>query len=1261
MKVLLLLILLCSQLFAQSNDFKAVQELLDLDRFHAYTQSWAHTMAGRDKKEIAKIVLNLKPTEIAAMKLPAEKFTDAFHYDELILKILHKKHPSLNVTKEEVAWGYDFYKRKLNAAYKIAAPTASMDPKAAAIITPGHSGGLSVAIDPANIDDVLLNVDSYVSGRTTRAVFWEASASNRKIELHVGSGKDFKDNLAQRGAKVLGEIKTHANNYNPIYIVQDPGAKSFHYAVTEISGSDRLKHFQMQSSLVRWEKNLGKLAPPPPVQVIGDALAKFANEEATLTQVLKVVPKADHVVIGQKGAFDRTVRSLGKIHAVLELAEKNPAALKMALSAEHYKLVEKALANKDELTSFVMKNASPVDKLYEAAQDVLLQNKINLAPNPAVYNLDRGTYEVSDYMLQGKNGKVQRWRVFSNVWGDEVLPIANSLKATGHSNVVYIGTAGALPESGLKVGDLVVPKKSHDIAGVVRELDNQIIPAGAKKVDMVTHVSSPFEETTGWLAERKKIAQLVEVETGYLAKVFNGPNDRMSIMLLVSDMVGVEGETLAEASSAIRRKAQINALSSVLDEAKVSRPLVTSLAGDKLGQWLDELAPTRDPVSRFQAYKAAEARGISTKEELAKFLDNEKGFTTKRLITSLEEADARLAKVLDGALDAGIRPSIALNNEFLEGRWNPANGPIKVNLQVANPQLEEELKKLISALKKEDKQLAKFLDLSLTTSNPGKEWIKLPGLLDSVDGSLFNLYKDSAIGFGGLAITETRTGNIKFVQVAPPTKGKAVANLAYFAPDEATDVLLKKFATNTDEVEKVLIKHINEMNDYYSGGKNWEIKFSKVKDLPEGALASIVPELGADKLHIHVKMTPEGLKNPAVVLEEIVHLHQITHPPIYVSGGAFTHPYEWAETVANAKAGSPRAMERLARLELEAIRASSDKLSEIFSSDLDFNADEFKKYFQAREAHAEVIYKDVSKLAKADMKKRKAAWDEMKTVFDQMEKEPVKFNDLVAKNDRKGVRKMLEKYLPWDVMEPSETHAWKNWLDAIETPDPSKTKVMFRGMDGDILIKTADGKPGMLSTVLTKNQGNYTRRLRSLATLRERIGTSTIQGTYAVKGVSNGPSLLTAMSKHSYDPVGSPFLSVSNLDIAENFSTRSMAAMLIDERRLVPNAMAWDFTTEVERLVPLVVFPDEVIHFEAYEEAFHRDDFIKKVEKNLGRKLKEHELLSAHYQEEDFIKDGYKRVKALMLDSSSLPAMQGCMIDGKSCACVFKTLNALLK
>ncbi len=1265
-KFLALFFLFLSSLsFAQGVDYSRLEALLDLDRFEAYTKAWASTMHGRGKVEIAEAIRKISPQEFAAMNLDGKKLKDAMNYDGLILQILKKTKPELKVTAVDVEWGYNFFKRKLNDAYTVSA----VKPRAGPVVLPETifreemRSPIPLGTSSQNADEVLLDVGGYASDRTTRGVFWEASEANRTIELHVGSAGDFRNEMNLRGTTIIGEVDTKARNYNPIYLVQNPGEKSFQYAITEISGADRLRHFQLQTELVRWPNPTGKVAKPAPIIVVGDATSNLLDEEKTLTRVLNNIPRADHVVIGQKGAFERTFGSIGKVNSLLRMEEKNRAAMAAVLTANDMNLLDKAKVG--NISEFVMKYASDIDKLYEEVKPLLEKNRL-LSSSFTAFNYDRGSYEMSDFVMIGKNNQSQRWRIFSNVWGDEVLPIARALKKTKYNTLSYIGTAGALPGSGLKVGDLVIPLAATDTAGISYPIKHSswLNPSDAKSVSMVVNVQSPFEETRDWLENVSKNAQAVEVETGYLASVFKDPKDRMNVMLLISDVVGSEDETLASASSSSRRKAQINGISEIITKAEVASTGVVRGNSGGLSQWISEIAPTRDPVSVLQIQREAHLRGINTKKDLETFIKTQKSFTVAKVEAAIQGADFRMARIIRGLDEAGILPKLSVANSFLDGRFNPTSGPVEIYIKAPSAKADGQIRKIIESLSANDPDFGKYLKVNIGTSASGKGFINVPGILNSDTPMLSSLYEDGLLRFGGLAQTENTNGGLKFVRVMEPALDAQLTTTAFFPPDDKTKSAMQVLKGNFSEIQSVLDKHVDDLNN---DGKslNFIVEWKKVPSLPNGSLAQIVPVLGKENIIVELRITSEGLKNPGVVAEEIIHLEQIIG---FNDRYFFTHPYEWAETVANARAGSIRAIEKLTRME---VAAASD-LTNVIENNASmlkqgYDQSKVKEFANARLTDAQARYTPVAKAAKIDAKKRQAAWNGMRETFDKLEAKGVKFNDLVMKNDRKGARAMLEKYLPWELMEPSETNAWKEFLEAMENPDPKKLEVVFRGMDDYPVLRTpGSDKVGMFSTVLTKNQGNYTRRLRSLTTMREKIGVHKSYGHGHEMMSKNNPSVLVMMENHAGDPMGSPFLSVSDHDIAAEFGRNERIALKVDERRLIPNAMAFNFD-ERERLIPLVVFPDEVIHYQGKGAGSNHygiddDEFLKKVEKKLGRKLKPDEI-NWKISEGDFLKKGYERIRPLLLDATELETIKGsgvCAI-GSPCDCVYKTLDALLK
>jgi hypothetical protein len=763
-----LLLSICA--FAAGPDTSRLQLLLDVDRFEAYTQAWSATMRGRDKAAIADAIQRLTPEDFLSMNLDPAKLADAKNYDALILQILKKRNPELKATAAQVEWGYNFFKNKLNEGYRLEttrlpAPTVGVPQTADASLLPPTSNGTHAPLKP---DEVLLDVGGYASDRTTRAAFWEAAESGRQVELHVGSPGDFRRTLALRGATVVGEIKAKARNYNPIYLVQYPGESTYRYAVTSIGGADRTLHFQMQTALLRLRGANGAVANPPPITIVGDPIAHLADETTDLTRILREAPHADRVVIGQKGAFERTFGSMAKIRSLVTQYEQDPAKLAKILSEKEMKLVEKAAKAGDNVTELVMKYASDIDKLYEKATPLLTRSNL-LVQNSTVFTFDRGSYTVSDYVMMGRDGKPQRWRIFSNVWGDEVLPIARALKATEHNRIVYIGTAGTFQGTDIKVGDLVRPASATTPAGEVLPLrhDPAIKPEGLREVASVTTVQSPFEETHDWLRNASRANQMVEVETTHLAGVFTDPKDRVTVLLLASDVVGSEGETLAAATSSSRRRAQIAALSSVLDEAGVATPgVVPETAVDKIARWISEIVPTRDPASAAQLYREAHGRGLSTRAQVQAMIKSVKSFTTAKLETVLIGAQTRMQRLAEVLRIAKVTPELGLASSMFDGRFNPATGGVQLNLRVsANNQAR--VSEVIQDMMKDDKNFRKFLDVRVTTTLP--EGFVTLGKLGEAAPEFKMIYSHGVLRYAGLALTETANGGMKFVRLASAT------------------------------------------------------------------------------------------------------------------------------------------------------------------------------------------------------------------------------------------------------------------------------------------------------------------------------------------------------------------------------------------------------------------------------------------------------------------------------------------------------------
>lgn len=403
-----------------------------------------------------------------------------------------------------------------------------------------------------------------------------------------------------------------------------------------------------------------------------------------------------------------------------------------------------------------------------------------------------------------------------------------------------------------------------------------------------------------------------------------------------------------------------------------------------------------------------------------------------------------------------------------------------------------------------------------------------------------------------------------------------------------------------DTLEKYLITtfgKLSKQEQHRALALHAELEIKKTSLVNTPTFTDIIPEYTSKGLTFRFVYSAEALKNPGHFLRELITatalVRQFRDPQFsvaWMSGDfhKFTEVHAVAELIFNARVGSPAAQTRWREMQL--ILFNGIEVSDVVLQNLGISTDFVKE--SIRELTAEVSR--LEPMARAYARQQNKLLDEWRKTtgaLEALERQQEKLNELILKNDRAGVRRLLDAYLPWVVMEPFEVNSWRTWLEAIENPNPDKAIVALRGLDYETdkiqRLQTAKGEAlGMMSTVLTKNQGNYTRRLRSLSVNRRTNGDEDhVIGKAKILSVS----ILKQMAAHAGDPRASSFLSFTmNPYTARQFigdgddktgkPTGGLLAVKIDQRRLFPN-MASIFPTEVEMLAPLIVFPDEVVKY----------------------------------------------------------------------------------
>lgn len=657
---------------AQSHDRAKtqLQGLLSIDRLDYYNKALADNLTGKQDPQLVQDLYQLTIDDYLKHNLNANDLNKPENWIELTKKVLATKHPQrayLASIDQALVWNYNFLKNKLVERFKT---KEFADSSFAWGQLNGENETSQRTVPKIKGTKILLDYERYIAEKTSRAIIWDAILNDREFEFHIGTEKDFQESLKRTGLEIVQEVIPMARNYNKIYLAFDPQTQKYRYIINQISGDDRVKHLAAQLRLltVNGKKYFDQ---HDKVRVVGSARVIHAQIESSLSQLFQSLPKADKVIIGQKGAIDDAIRSAGLMEVVrTELPELSS---KLGLDVSKTSKFEKITQKVDRMGPFLDQvfASGPVD-LAEAYG----KSSTPFARSYAQFNSEQISHEFSDYLLQDKNGNVQRWRVFSAVWGDEIIPIARALDKSGHRDIVYIGTAGALADKGLKVGDLVAGAKVQTHSGKTLEFSEATLVDDSMRKFTIGQVYTPFDETDRWLKNVRPNIEVVEVETGYLRENISS-SARLQAYFLISDVVGSETETLAHAASnsGKRKKAQLRLIEGLFQEAGVVSPIANfemiraERAFKNTLAVVQSLRASRDPLSQMQVTHVALRQGAKTPEEIEKILKHQKTFVRDEFSRSLNIIESVLAEV-QKSVPKDKRVGL-ISNELLTGQFNP--------------------------------------------------------------------------------------------------------------------------------------------------------------------------------------------------------------------------------------------------------------------------------------------------------------------------------------------------------------------------------------------------------------------------------------------------------------------------------------------------------------------------------------------------------------------------------------------------------------
>ena len=393
-------------------------------------------------------------------------------------------------------------------------------------------------------------------------------------------------------------------------------------------------------------------------------------------------------------------------------------------------------------------------------------------------------------------------------------------------------------------------------------------------------------------------------------------------------------------------------------------------------------------------------------------------------------------------------------------------------------------------------------------------------------------------------------------------------------------------------------------------GKYFDFVFEQSEEMPAGKAFRVFPEVTGDGRYI-VK-----IYHSAGAMKDKVAMLRLTHFLQQIANRKFFNVYhDFFEMVFNARLGDLDSLDNLLKIKEHSLDPSSMKITYKsydvtnvgFGKTLDQanfstksicreavaanHIEEYLEYNKILLSEVEEQRSSLAPLLTAQKKERKSLETTRKAMIKQLDTagDMEQLKSLAAAGKRKEAADLIESYLPKEHMTPAEKQYWQTVLDVIREPAELKDIILvFRGIDDDMVypfiengvelereVAIKEGKGIFMSSVMTKNQGTWNRRLRSLQTMYDKVLNQNIEtGT---NEFTKSARMTTMFHQHAMNPQGSPFLSwTPKIETAHLFGKKRASAFLMDPRLMMAN-YASVFASELEILTPLITFPDEIV------------------------------------------------------------------------------------
>lgn len=425
--------------------------------------------------------------------------------------------------------------------------------------------------------------------------------------------------------------------------------------------------------------------------------------------------------------------------------------------------------------------------------------------------------------------------------------------------------------------------------------------------------------------------------------------------------------------------------------------------------------------------------------------------------------------------------------------------------------------------------------------------------------------------------------------------------------EDLQEILDFKFIGNNKNPKEVFAK----IEQVYGATKEPNVHIQvflkdATNNLPADLSYRIVPKIVNEQYVLEVQYNQKGLSDFAATVELSTFIRNF-------SKGHYKSKFHFFELYYNASNGDATSMHIMAEIKREAfvnrayIQSEMPGVEKVVESEL-YNIKKMKEKY----ANLEKVQKTQIRL---NRQKRLSQFS-----FDQKNLAPT-FKDLVAKNDRIGTANLLEKILPWEIMQPLEKKMFKDHLTYMKNPLPIEQRILlYRGIDKNTIFLDASNQKGtkVFDAIYSSQIFLLSHFLDS-----KKLTSKEFENFHQTPFLLDFPSkksnkyqratpITTYFQSHAIDSFNSLFLSTTtDMKIAARFGRDRLAMLAIDPRLSYTN-FASGLKSEKEFLIPFFIFPDEILSTIQYSYDLLHMNLGDKTDKEVHRKL-----LEAYYRKFD--------------------------------------------